>query len=138
MVAAPSNSAARNGGGDTVHSCCSVNGSCNFRLNTMGRVSAQAKDALKEVEVLIADELSMVCPMMLGGLSCRAALARHGTRPSRWPEVLRACDPMHYSTPVCAFGGIPLATLTRDFLAVHWYEQGTASGHEAQSSSRDR
>ncbi len=116
MLTASSNSAARGIGGDTIHSCTRISGLSCLTLGKISQTTPEGKDAWKDVEVLVVDEISMVQPRLFGALSYRAAILRQGMRPARWPETEHRTDPDVYDEPGRAFGGIPLVLLTGDFM----------------------
>ena len=111
---AASNSAARNVGGDTVHSGLHLNGLCRF---SQAELAHQPKPPCindwGNVRLLILEEVSLISPQMLGGISYRLCKARRGFY-DRHGEA--ALDPEQYTHKMHSFGRIPLVILLGDFM----------------------
>ena len=79
QILAASNSAARGVGGDTVHTGLYLGAQCSFRLGCKALKSAPSlacQESWAPVKALFLEEVSMISPCMLAGISyrlCRAA-----------------------------------------------------------------
>ena len=119
QVLAASNSAARGVGGSTVHSGLHLGGQCSFRLHskTMKKSpSPQCEQAWAPVKALFLEEVSMISPTMLAGISYRLCRAREAGR--RW------LDSKLYEHEDHMFGGIPIVVMLGDFMQLGAMEKG--------------
>jgi ASC-1-like (ASCH) protein len=106
---AASNSAARGVGGETVHSGLFLNGRSNFALSELGQApTASCVDAWKDVHCLMLEEVSMIHPQMLAGMSYRLCKIRQ--KVDRWKA-----DPELYESDHM-FGRMPLVIMLGDFM----------------------
>ena len=113
---AASNSAARNVGGDTLHSGLFLGGKNRFALTELGISPTQASiNAWGNVHCLILEEISMVHPQMLGGTSYRLCKLR---------QNVTGCDPNLYQHPDHMFGRIPLVIMLGDFMQLAPIDSG--------------
>ena len=119
QVLAASNSAARGVGGATVHSGLFLGGQCSFRLasKTMRKAPSPACElAWAPVKALFLEEVSMISPTMLAGISYRLCRARQAGR--RW------LDAKLYEHEEHMFGGIPIVVMLGDFMQLGAMEKG--------------
>ena len=104
---APSNTAARGIGGDTIHSSTGLWGGLK-KLSTdrlSARRTPQMIDRWRSVRALVLDEVGLCAPDLFGAASFRAGLLRG--------------EPNKYTMKGSAFGGIHLVLLTGDFLQLN-------------------
>ena len=106
---ASSNSAARGVGGDTVHSGLFLGGLSRLGIAELSKraVSRPFVDAWSSVHCLMLEEVSMIHPQMLGGISYRLCKGR---------QEKFGCDPNLYVDPEHMFGRIPLVIMLGDFM----------------------
>ena len=115
LAMAPSNSAARGVGGDTMHSRLMIHGKASFRLPVLAQnISNDLIDLWGGVAVLVVEEVSMISPSLYGAASFRVSCARR-----------RTCnaDPNLYTEAGGVFGGIPIVLLLVDFMQLPTFEQ---------------
>ena len=107
---AASNSAARAVGGDTVHSGLFLGGRNSFSLSEVSqRPTDECVDAWKDVHCLMLEEVSMIHPQMLAGMSYRLCKVRQKLH--KWQS-----DPERYREPDHMFGRMPLVIMLGDFM----------------------
>lgn len=120
---AASNSAARNVGGDTVHSGLHLNRTCRFLQTELAQQPKQeCVDEWSNVRLLVLEEVSLISPQMLGGISyclCKARKGFYGQHDSMSP-----LDPQLYKDPNHSFGRIPLVVMLGDFMQLAPIEEG--------------
>ena len=110
QVLAASNAVARGVGGQTVHRGLDLSGFCSFRLATKAMkkpISCVCEEAWAPVKVLFLEEVFMISPDMLAGISYRLCRARQAGR--RW------LDARLYEHEQHMFGGIPIVVMLGDF-----------------------
>ena len=116
---AASNSAARGVRGDTVHTGLYLGAQCSFRLGCKAMKSPPqlaCQEAWAPVKPLFLEEVSMISPCMLAGISYRLCRARKGLRP--WLDETLYEDKEHM------FGGIPIIVMLGDFMQLGAMERG--------------
>ena len=117
MFMASSNSAAAGIGGDTIHSSVNMNTKQKFEASALEfdptTPAGQALvDKWADVSVLVVDEISLVSPAMLGGLSYRVCCARES----------RGADKDFFATKGEVFGRVPLVVFSGDFMQLAPFE----------------
>ena len=118
-VLAASNSAARGVRGETVHSGLFLGGQCSFRLGSKamkGQPTPACQESWAPVKALFLEEVSMISPCMLAGISYRLCRARQAMRP--W------LDKRLYEHEDHMFGGIPIVVMLGDFMQLGAMERG--------------
>ena len=116
---AASNSAARGVRGDTVHTGLYLGAQCSFRLGCKALKSPPqlaCQESWAPVKALFLEEVSMISPCMLAGISYRLCRARKGLRP--WLDETLYEDKEHM------FGGIPIIVMLGDFMQLGAMERG--------------
>jgi len=123
VMVAPSNSAARNIGGQTIHAAAFLGGKVNYKNENKNQFDKIAdsqrhgRDVWKDVEVLVLDEVSMASPQLLGVFSYRVAVLRAGTTSSFDLTNKKHNVPKEfYAKRGECFGGIGLVILAGDFM----------------------
>ena len=119
QVLAASNSAARGVGGDTIHTGLFLSGQCSFRLSSKilsNEPSLACQETWAPVKALFLEEVSMISPAMIAGISYRLCRARRPGRP--WLD-----DKLHEREDHM-YGGIPIVVLLGDFMQLGAMERG--------------
>ena len=109
VLAAGTNAAAANIGGDTIHSQLYLRGCGSYNLKALAdrKVLPPSITFWHDVHLLVVDEISMLSPALLTALSFRVSQFRRTTV---------GADPGLYEAPGSAFGCIPIVILAGDFM----------------------